>query len=65
MKLIYDAKTKEKLSICFCVISADKQTQVSSEDYGRDLSSVQILITKEVCRHNIMKYTFIFIEISV
>ncbi|KAI0240930.1 Spectrin alpha chain [Lamellibrachia satsuma] len=26
---------------------ADKQVQVSSEDYGRDLSSVQILITKE------------------
>lgn len=27
---------------------ADKETQVSSDDYGRDLSSVQTLLTKQV-----------------
>jgi phage terminase Nu1 subunit (DNA packaging protein) len=27
---------------------ADKETQVRSEDYGRDLSSVQTLLTKQV-----------------
>ena len=35
--------------ILLCGLAADKQTQVSSEEYGRDLSAVQILITKEVC----------------
>lgn len=27
---------------------ADKETQVRSDDYGRDLSSVQTLLTKQV-----------------
>ena len=27
---------------------ADKETQVRSEDYGRDLSSVQTFLTKQV-----------------
>ena len=29
------------------VLAADKETQVHSEDYGRDLSSVQTLLTKQ------------------
>lgn len=29
------------------MVVADKETQVRSEDYGRDLSSVQILLTKQ------------------
>ena len=33
-------------------VIADKTAQVNSEDYGRDLSSVQILITKEVSNSN-------------
>ena len=41
------------------LIVADKQVQVSSEDYGRDLSSVQILITKEVC---IQKHSLTFMN---
>jgi spectrin alpha len=31
----------------FVLVAADKETQVRSEDYGRDLSSVQILLTKQ------------------
>ena len=30
-------------------VSADKESQVRSDEYGRDLSSVQTLLTKEVC----------------
>ena len=29
------------------MFSADKETQVRSDDYGRDLSSVQTLLTKQ------------------
>lgn len=29
------------------LFTADKETQVRSEDYGRDLSSVQTLLTKQ------------------
>lgn len=32
---------------------ADKETQVRSDDYGRDLSSVQTLLTKQV--NNVIK----------
>ena len=30
-----------------CLITADKETQIRSDDYGRDLSSVQTLLTKQ------------------
>ena len=30
-----------------CMVSADKETQIRTDDYGRDLSSVQTLLTKQ------------------
>ena len=39
---------------------ADKETQVRSDDYGRDLSSVQTLLTKQVnINHSLTMYIYI------
>lgn len=39
---------------------ADKETQVRSDDYGRDLSSVQTLLTKQVnINHTFTLYIYI------
>lgn len=37
---------------------ADKETHVRSEDYGRDLSSVQTLLTKQVSNNQIFSSNF-------
>jgi hypothetical protein len=39
--------TSTRVSFGLC-ISADKEAYVRSDDYGRDLSSVQTLLTKQV-----------------
>ena len=39
------------LFVYWFFFSADKETQVRSEDFGRDLSSVQTLLTKQVSCH--------------
>lgn len=47
----------------FLLISADKETQVRSDDYGRDLSSVQTLLTKQVNSYiNIFRKCILWFE---